>query len=246
MSALLRLEGLTAGYGRHADILSNIDMTAEDGKITGIIGLNGAGKSTLMKVITGFLRPRRGRVMFDGIEQTHLPAHRAIERGIGYVPQKSSLFSGLTVHDNLTLPLAHLRHRGLFSRAEMRRRIDEALQLHPVLRDRQHAVAGSLSGGQQKLLEFRRVQLQQPRLLLVDEPGIGLAPDVMEQVYEQISTLAETGMTIVIVDHNIRRLMDMSSALYVLNLGRLASVDADAPLQGDLHALVKDWLGIGV
>lgn len=246
MNVILRLEGITAGYGRHADILSDIDLTADEGKITGIVGLNGAGKSTLMKVITGFLQPRAGRIIFDGVDQARLPAHRAIERGIGYVPQESSLFPGLTVRDNLTLPLAHLRHRGFLSRAEMHRRIDETLQMYPALRERQHLVASSLSGGQQKLLEFSRVRLQQPRLLLVDEPGIGLAPDVMEQVYEQIIALSGAGMTIVIVDHNIRRLMSMSSSLYVLNLGHLTSVKSDAPLQQDLHSLVKGWLGIGV
>src|ERR1700734_2503368 len=112
MSSLLRLCGVSAGYAQHVNILSDVSMTAECGTITGIVGLNGAGKSTLMKVITGFLRPRAGHVLFDGEDQTGRAPHRGLERGIGYVPQDSSLFAGLSVHDNLELLLAQLRRRG--------------------------------------------------------------------------------------------------------------------------------------
>ena len=214
MSSLLRLCDVSAGYAQHVNILSEVSMTAESGTITGIVGLNGAGKSTLMKVITGFLTPRSGHVLFDGEDQTELAPHRGLERGIVYVPQDLSLFPGLSVRDNLELPLAHLNRRGFVTKAEARGRLEEVMTRYPILRKRQRSSAGRLNGGQQKILEFARVHLQRPRLFLVDEPSIGLAPNVAEQVYELISPLPQEGMTVVIVDHNIRRLIELSSSLY--------------------------------
>jgi branched-chain amino acid transport system ATP-binding protein len=242
---ILRVENVTAGYVGDIDVVRDLSLTVTSGSITGLIGLNGAGKSTILKTICGFLPPKAGRILYEGVDLTGIAPHRLIERGIGYIPQESSLFPFLSVSDNLRLPLEGLsRATGTPSRAQVAARLAETLARFPELGPRRGAQAGDLSGGQQKMLEFAKAYLVRPRLCLIDEPGIGLAPKIAEQVYDWIRIFARERMSILLVDHNVRRVVRMSSYLYVLTLGEITAEGRPEAFQGDLHEQVKAWLGV--
>ncbi len=245
MSAVLRMEDVTAGYVGDIDVLRNLSLAVEAGSITGLIGLNGAGKSTIMKTICGFLRPKAGRVLYGDADITGIPPHRLLERGIWYIPQESSLFPLMSVADNLRLPLEGLsRATGTPSRAEVAQRLEDTLTRFPALRERLGTQAGDLSGGQQKMLEFAKAYLVRPRLCLVDEPSIGLAPRIAEEVYDWIRLFASENMSILLVDHNVRRVVRMSGYIYVLSLGEITAEGPPAAFEGDLHEQVRSWLGV--
>lgn len=244
MNALLALDAVTAGYAADIDILRGVSIEAGSGVITGLIGLNGAGKSTLMKTVCGFLRPKTGRVVYDGGDITGIAPHRAIDRGIWYIAQESSLFPSMSVEDNLRLPLEHLRRRGVVGREEAQARFADTLARFPSLSERLADPAGDLSGGQQKMVEFAKAYLVQPRLCLIDEPSIGLSPKIAEEVYGWIGQFAARGIAILLVDHNVRRVVKMASRVYVLNLGEITAAGDAADFAGDLHEQVKTWLGI--
>ena len=245
MTALLRLDDVTAGYVGDIDILRRVNVVVEAGAITGLIGLNGAGKSTIMKTICGLLTPKTGTILFDGANITGITPHTVIDRGIFYIPQESSLFVHMTVENNLRLPLEHLSRRPNGpTRAEISERLDEMFANFPVLRDRARSKAGELSGGQQKMMEFAKAYLVRPRLCLIDEPSIGLAPKVAEEVYQWIQLFAECRTAILLVDHNVRRVVGMSNYIYVLSLGEIAAEGTPAAFTGDLHEQVRGWLGI--
>jgi branched-chain amino acid transport system ATP-binding protein len=245
MSPLLTMRDVSAGYVADIDILRRVNIDVAPGAITGLIGLNGAGKSTVMKTICGFLHPRVGTVEFDGTDISAIAAHRVIGHGISYIPQESSLFPFMSVQDNLRLPLDHLerRHNGS-TRRELAARFDDMFGKFPVLRERRLTKAGDLSGGQQKMVEFAKVYLQRPRLCLIDEPSIGLSPKIGEEVYRWIDLFAKTQMAILLVDHNVRRVVRMSHYIYVVSLGEIAAEGPPEAFTGDLHERVKGWLGI--
>lgn len=245
MSAVLTLDHVTAGYSVDIDVLRNLSLTVEAGTITGLIGLNGAGKSTVMKAICGFLTPKAGHIVYDGEDITGLPPHHLSARGIWYIPQESSLFPFMTVTENLRLPLEGLsRATGSPRRDEVDARFEAMLEKFPALRAKLRAQAGDLSGGQQKMVEFAKAWLMRPRLCLIDEPSIGLAPKIVEEVFEWIRLFASEQMAILLVDHNVRRVIAMSHRIYVLSLGEITASGEPADFAGDLHEQVKQWLGI--
>ena len=239
--ALLRVENVTAGYAQDIDVLRDVSLDVFDGQVSGLIGLNGAGKSTVVKTICGFLPPKAGSVAFAGEPITGIEPHRLIDRGICCIPQESSLFPYLTVEENLLLPLQGRPQRFAQSAA---RRYDEVLEIFPALKARRRAPAGDLSGGQQKQVEFAKAWLQQPRLCLVDEPSIGLAPLLAEEVFSWIERFAKSGMGILLIDHNVRRVVKMSDRIHVLSLGRITASGAREDFEGDLHEQVRQWLGL--
>jgi branched-chain amino acid transport system ATP-binding protein len=241
MSTLLEMSGVTAGYAADIDVLRNVTLAVETGRITGLIGLNGAGKSTLMKTLCGFLRPKAGAVRYDGTDVTGIAPHRLIDRGIGYIPQESSLFPYMSVADNLRLPLEHLARA---QELDVQARFDEMLAHFPVIREKLRAQAGDLSGGQQKMVEFAKAYVVRPRLCLVDEPSIGLAPRIAAEVYGWIDLFTAQGMTILLVDHNVRRVVKMSEYIYVLSLGEVTAQGRRKDFEGDLHEQVRSWLGV--
>jgi branched-chain amino acid transport system ATP-binding protein len=238
---LLELRAVTAGYAQDIDVLRDISLRVEAGRITGLIGLNGAGKSTLVKAICGFLPPKAGSIHYAGQDITGVAPHRLIDLGICCIPQESSLFPYLSVQQNLTLPL--LGRPRQFGGA-MRARLQEVFGLFPALHEKRSQAAGSLSGGQQKQLEFAKAWLQQPRLCLVDEPSIGLAPKVAEEVFLWIERFAQARMGILLIDHNVRRVVRMSDRVCVLSLGKITAEGAAEDFQGDLHQQVQQWLGL--
>jgi branched-chain amino acid transport system ATP-binding protein len=242
MSAMLALSDVTAGYAADIDVLRKVSLSAEEGRITGLIGLNGAGKSTLMKTICGFLRPSVGAIRYGGEEITGTAPHKLIDRGIWYIPQESSLFPYMSVTENLRLPLDHLR-RTAGQQIDANARIEEMLEHFP-LGGRLRAQAGDLSGGQQKMVEFAKAYVVRPRLCLVDEPSIGLAPKIAAEVYRWIELFSSQGTTILLVDHNVRRVVKMSQYIYVLSLGEITAEGRPEDFAGDLHEQVKSWLGV--
>jgi branched-chain amino acid transport system ATP-binding protein len=245
MTGFLVLDNVSAGYVAEIDILRGVSIKVAPGVITGLIGLNGAGKSTIMKTICGFLPASAGRIMFDSVDITGIAPHTVIDRGIYYIPQESSLFNFMSVEDNLRLPLEHLARRADGpTRADLANRFEDIYQKFPALKERRRSKAGNLSGGQQKMVEFAKAYLVRPKLCLVDEPSIGLAPKVAEEVYQWISLFAAEQTAILLVDHNVRRVVKMSNHIYVLSLGEIAAQGGPEAFAGDLHEQVKTWLGI--
>jgi branched-chain amino acid transport system ATP-binding protein len=240
--ALLRMERVTAGYARDIDILQEVSLTLPEGQTVGVIGLNGAGKSTIMRTIYGFLHPKRGRIFLDDHDISHIPPHRMLFRRVWYIPQESNLFPYLSVWDNLEL--VHRKLTGART-AVPPRATEEVLERFPALREGRDAQAGNLSGGQQKMLQFALALLVRPHLCLIDEPTVGLAPKIAEEVYGWIEAFREEeGMTILLVDHHVRKVIEMVDHVYVLSLGRIAASGPRADFQSDLHAQVREWLGI--
>src|SRR5512146_1459334 len=242
MSALLTMSGVTAAYVPDIHVLRNLSLAIEAGRITGLIGLNGAGKSTLMKTICGFLPPSSGTIEYDGADITGIAPHTLIDRRIWYIPQESSLFPYMTVEDNLRLPLERASRAGGSARLDAA--FEDTLERFPVIRGRLRSQAGDLSGGQQKMLEFAKAYVVRPRLCLVDEPSIGLAPKIAAEVYRWIELFASDGMTILLVDHNVRRVVKMAEYIYVMSLGEITAAGRREEFEGDLHEQVKSWLGV--
>ncbi|GAB1578848.1 MULTISPECIES: ABC transporter ATP-binding protein [Bordetella] len=238
---LLAMEDVTAGYLGDIDVLRNVSLAVQAGRISGLIGLNGAGKSTLMKTLCGFLQPKSGRVVLAGQDISGQAPHTMIDAGLWYIPQESSLFPYLSVADNLRLPLEGRRRQ--FG-AELERRYADTLERFPVLKEKLREQAGNLSGGQQKSLEFAKAYMVRPRVCLIDEPSIGLAPRVAADIFKWIHAFAQSGMGILLVDHNVRRVVQMSHHVYVLSLGEITASGSPEAFAGDLHAQVREWLGI--
>ena len=238
---LLNLDNVTAGYAQDIDVLRDVSLQVHAGEVSGLIGLNGAGKSTVIRTICGFLAPKAGRIEYLGESISGIDPHRLIDRDICCIPQESSLFPYLTVEENLRLPL---QGRARKFAAALAQRFDEMLQVFPALAARRRAQAGDLSGGQQKQLEFAKAWLQRPRLCLIDEPSIGLSPILAEEVFRWIEKFAQSGMGILLIDHNVRRVVKMSDRIHVLSLGRITAAGGRQDFEGDLHEQVRQWLGL--
>jgi branched-chain amino acid transport system ATP-binding protein len=238
---LLDVASVTAGYAQDIDVLRDVSLSVHAGQVSGLIGLNGAGKSTLVKTVCGLLAPKAGKIEYRGESIAGIATHRLIDRGICCIPQESSLFPYLTVEENLLLPLQGRAHK---YRSAMDARYREVLDIFPALRERRRAPAGDLSGGQQKQLEFAKAWLQAPSLCLIDEPSIGLSPLLAEEVFTWIERFANSGMGVLLVDHNVRRVVRMSDRIYVLSLGRITASGTQADFEGDLHEQVRQWLGL--
>jgi ABC-type branched-subunit amino acid transport system ATPase component len=210
--SLLRAESITAGYGE-MDILHEVSIRIEPGEIVALIGPNGAGKSTLMKTVFGLLTPRTGTIAFEGKEITGWAPDQIVRLGICYVPQTDNIFPSLTVKENLEM--------GAFIRDDDPiPRIEEIYQIFPDLKTFQNKKAGSLSGGQRQMLAMGRALMLDPKLLLLDEPSAGLAPKLVELIFEKIIDVNETGVAILMVEQNAKQALKMSARGYVLATGR--------------------------
>lgn len=238
---LLSLDNVTAGYAQDIDVLREVSLAVHAGEVSGLIGLNGAGKSTVVKTICGFLAPKQGSIRFRGEDIGGMPPHRLIDHGICCIPQESSLFPYLSVEENLLLPLQGRAQR---YGTVLKQRYEEVLEEFPAVREKRRAQAGDLSGGQQKQVEFAKAWLQQPKLCLIDEPSIGLSPKLAEGVFTWIERFAQAGMGILLIDHNVRRVVRMSDRVHVLSMGRITAAGARSDFEGDLHEQVKQWLGL--
>ena len=235
---LLELEGVAAGYVEGIDVLDDVSLHVEAGTITGVIGPNGAGKSTLLKTIFGFLHPHRGRIVFDGRDIGRHAPHRLKRMGLSYVPQGANLFPQLTVHENLELGAWVFRR----DRARLATLLERAYDAFPRLRARRRARATGLSGGEGRMLSVAKELVTGPRLMLVDEPSAGLAPVLSNQVYERLLAARAQGVTILLVDQNIAKCVEVSDYLYLLEVGRVRHQGPREVFADNLRELIRDAL----
>jgi branched-chain amino acid transport system ATP-binding protein len=224
---LLALEGVVAGYGA-GDVLRGVDLTVEAGEVVCLIGPNGAGKSTVLKTISGLILPRRGRVLLDGEPIDRLSPRERLARAVVHVPQERSLFPAMTVWENLLMGGYVLRDR-----AQLRRRAERCAEQFPILAQRRREPAGSLSGGEQKQVELARSLMLEPRLILLDEPSIGLEPRARRAVFESIAGLAADGRAVLLVEQNARSGLAIAHRGAVLESGRVRLTGTGASLLAD-------------
>jgi branched-chain amino acid transport system ATP-binding protein len=208
------VSGLDVGYG-HVGVLRGVDLAVSEGNIVALVGSNGAGKSTLLRAISGLLRPSAGRIVFTGSDIAGAAPHRIIDLGLLHVAEGRRLFRRQNVHANLELGLYGTR----LDRTVERQRYDFVYELFPMLAERPQALAGVLSGGQQQMLAIAQALMRQPRLLMLDEPSLGLAPIVVDQVMVVLQRLRGAGMTILLVEQMVERALDIADQAYVLQNG---------------------------
>jgi branched-chain amino acid transport system ATP-binding protein len=225
--SLLEVRDLHAGYGK-LEILKGVTLRVEPRQVVSIIGPNGAGKSTVFKTLFGLLPARQGRVLLDGEDITNQPPAELLRRGMAYVPQGRNVFPLMTVEENLRLG-AYTRPRSVELEAE----IERLYETFPVLRESRRRRAGDLSGGQQQMLEMARALLLKPRLILLDEPTLGLAPLVFKEIFRIVENLRRLGQTILMVEQNAAKALEISDYAYVLELGQNRYEGAGDAIRGD-------------
>ena len=213
---MLEVKDLYVGYYKDLHILQGVSITAQTGKITTVLGANGVGKSTLLKAIYGFLKPASGEITLDGKNVMGTPTYKRIDLGISYIPQQPGIFRWMTVEENLQLGGWTFKN----DKARIKRKIEENYERFPMLRDRRKSQAGQLSGGMQRMVEVGRTLMTDPKLILVDEPTAGLAKLLSQEVYEMLTDLRDDGLTIILVDQEIRQALKIADYVYVLELGR--------------------------
>ena len=224
---LLTAHGITGGYGK-LDILHEVSLGVHAGEIVSVIGPNGAGKSTAFKTIVGFLRPRSGRVVFNGEEITGLRPDVVLRRGLAYVPQGRLVFTQMTVLENLEMGAYTVADRAKVAAA-----LESVYTLFPVLFERRRQKAGTMSGGEQQMVAIGRALMTSPRLILLDEPSLGLAPKFVTLIFDKLVALRRAGYTLMLVEQNATRALQIADRAYVLELGRNRFEGAGTALLAD-------------
>ncbi len=232
-----KLDNVSVSYGP-IEALRHVSLEVDEGEVVCLIGANGAGKSTTLMTISGILKPKAGRKFFDGEDITSLPADKIVGRGIVQVPEGRRIFSRMSVAENLEM--------GTFARAagEGRRRLAHVFELFPVLAERRSQRAGTLSGGEQQMLATGRGLMAYPRLLLLDEPSLGLAPQYVEAIFETLRRINAEGITIFLVEQNAAMALEVASRGYVMETGNVVLADTSANLRAD-DGVRKAYLGEG-
>lgn len=223
---LLKIEKIEICYGI-IPAVRNLSLEVKEGQIVALVGANGAGKSTTLKALAGVLHPRVGKIFYKDKDITRLSAYRRVPLGIALVPEGRQLFSTLSVKENLRLGAYHSNDK------EFKERLKEIYSIFPIIKERENQIAGTLSGGEQQMLSFGRAIISKPKLLLLDEPSLGLAPLIIKEVYKTINTIKMTGITIVLVEQNVKMAMHIANYMYVLEAGELT-------IQGEPLKLMKD------
>ncbi|HKK32496.1 MAG TPA: ABC transporter ATP-binding protein [Desulfomicrobiaceae bacterium] len=221
---LLNIENLHVKYG-NVEALHGIDLHVEQGEIVTILGANGAGKSTTLLAISGLVKASKGSISFDGSPLHTLPAHEVVKQGIAQSPEGRRVFSTLTVQENLNL--------GAFTsndKVRIRKSLDWIFDLFPRLRERRNQLAGTLSGGEQQMLAIGRALMTSPRILLLDEPSLGLAPILVQSIFETVREINRSGVTVILVEQNARAALKLASRGYVLEVGNMVLEDSAANL----------------
>jgi branched-chain amino acid transport system ATP-binding protein len=234
--ALLEIENIHAYYG-HIHALKGVSLHVDKGEIVTLIGANGAGKSTMLKTTSGLLRPRQGSIRFDGEELTRYPAHEIVVKGVVQVPEGRRVFGRLTVKENLEMGAFALTDHRLIGT-----NLERVFNLFPRLRERQRQVAGTLSGGEQQMLATGRALMANPRVILMDEPSMGLAPVLVDSIFATIQQLHRDGTTILLVEQNARMALQVASRGYVLQSGVIVLSDTAQTLRQN-EMVRKAYLG---
>jgi branched-chain amino acid transport system ATP-binding protein len=234
---LLDVQDISVFYGP-VQALRGISVEVFEGEMVALLGANGAGKSTTLRTISGMLAPARGAIRVAGRRIDGLPSHEVVRIGVAHVPEGRELFSGMTVEENLQLGFASQRH----DQKEYARRRDQVMEFFPILGERAKQVAGTLSGGEQQMLVVARSLMSSPRLLLVDELSLGLAPMVVSQLFEILRTVNEAGTAVVLVEQFVHMALENSHRAYVLRKGEVVAQGKSADLRAD-DRLVASYLG---
>jgi branched-chain amino acid transport system ATP-binding protein len=233
---LLTLDGVAAGYGG-LEVLHGLSLHVDAGEVVALIGANGAGKTTTLRTIMGIVRPRRGTVTFDGDDVTGTQAHRMVRRGVAMVAEDRELFGALTVRENLLM--------GAYTcdRAEAAAALDEVHALFPILAERATQRAETMSGGQQQMLAIARALVARPRLMLLDEPSLGLAPQLVQAVFDVVTAIRDRGITVLMVEQNASRALRLADRAYVLESGEITLQGAGRELLDDRRVRAA-YLGV--
>lgn len=223
---MLKLNNIVAGYGS-ITALKDLSITVEEGQIVSLIGANGAGKTTLMKTITGVMKVSSGTIEFLGEDITDLPAHKIVEKGISLVPEGRQVLASMSVIDNLRL--------GAYQRKddEINSDIEKMYEMFPILEERKDQLAGTMSGGQQQMLAMARALMARPKLLLLDEPSMGLAPLVVQEIFDIIEAINKQGTTVLLVEQNANKALGIADYAYVLETGKLIMDGPASEIAGD-------------
>ncbi|MGS0688737.1 ABC transporter ATP-binding protein [Nakamurella sp. GG22] len=236
---LLEIRDMTVGYGR-IEALHGISLSVEDGELVTLIGANGAGKTTTMRAISGIRPLTRGTIMFDGQDITKMKAHLRVLAGIVQAPEGRGVFPGMTVQENLDM--GHYG-RKFKTKAEYRATLDRVLELFPRLEERRDQLGGTLSGGEQQMVAIGRAMMARPRVLLLDEPSMGLAPMMIQQIFRIVSEINATGVTILLVEQNAQQALSRSDRAYILETGEVVKSGPGPELLAD-PSIKEAYLGV--
>jgi len=224
MSTCLRVQNLAVAYG-HIEAVKGIDFELGSGEITALVGANGAGKSTTLLALSGLLKPLRGRIEFEGEDISRLAPHQIVQRGVVQVPEGRAILTTLTVPENLLL--------GAYTRKDkvgIANSMEEVYHLFPRLKDRSEQFAGNLSGGEQQMLAIARALMAKPKLLLLDEPSMGLAPIMVQEIFRTLVQINRSGLTVLLVEQNVRQALKIARQGFVIETGKIVLADTGAKL----------------
>lgn len=235
--SMLQLENVCVSYGS-IEALHSVSITVEEGQTVALLGANGAGKSTTLRTISGLIKPKSGRIQFNGSSLVGIAAHRIVSLGLAHVPEGRGIFPDLSVRENLNL--------GAYTRKDTKQikaDFDRALHLFPRLRERLTQFAGTLSGGEQQMLAIARAYMTRPKLLMLDEPSLGLAPQIVKVIFEIIKEINEMGTTILLVEQNANLALKAADYAYVLEVGSIVMQD-NAAVLAQSEEVQKAYLGM--
>ncbi len=224
---MLKITNLCAGYG-DLQVLYDVSLTVQDGQVVSLVGSNGAGKTTLLRILSGLNKTISGTVEFDGVDLLSVRPNKKIELGISHIPQGRGILGTLTVKENLIMGAYPKQYHHLVAEG-----IERAFSAFPILKERQNQMAGSLSGGEQQMLAIARALMINPKLLMLDEPSLGLAPIVVNEMFDIIRSVATTGVSILLVEQNLKQALGVASYGYVLETGRIV-------MEGEAQTLLND------
>lgn len=234
--ALLEVNNLEVSYGL-IKAVKGVSFTVDEGEIVSLIGANGAGKTTIMHALGGLIAKSAGSVVFDGVDITTTPAHKLVSMGMAQVPEGRRIFQELTVLENLRMGYYIKKDK-----AEFQRKLEEMYSYFPILSERKNQIAGTLSGGEQQMLAMSRALMSSPRLLLLDEPSMGLSPLYVNTIFDMIKRVNEMGTTVLLVEQNAKKALSIANRAYVLEIGNMTKTGTGQELLGD-EDIKKAYLG---
>ncbi|MRH41195.1 ATP-binding cassette domain-containing protein [Aquibacillus halophilus] len=234
---MLEVKNVDAGYGK-INILNDLSLKARENNLTLLIGPNGAGKSTLLKAIFGFVKTSKGSIEYNGKDISSLPSHQLVDHGISFLLQRVSVFPELTINENLKLGAWAFKK----DKQKVTQQLEAMYDKFDVLKQKRNEKAGLMSGGQKRTLEIARMLMSNPKMLLIDEPSAGLSPKIAKEVYQILHGLKDDGITLLMVDQNIRDSIGYSDYVYVLEQGSVSSESKASEVEANLKEVVQSWL----
>lgn len=238
MSRLLSIEHVSSGYGL-TPVLRDVSLHVDTGEVVAVVGANGVGKSTLLRTIAGLVQPTHGEIVFDGVRINDMSAHAIVGHGLAMVPEGGRLFMFMTVQENLELGAF-----GPTARQDMKQSLEEVMALFPILCERRHQMAGSLSGGERQMCAIARALMSRPRMLMLDEPSLGLSPIMLEKVFDLIRTVvASRDLTVLLIEQNVADALEMANRAYVIESGQIVKTGRGLTLLDDPD-IQRAYLGL--